>query len=56
MVTHNRSQIPISVYLLVINRLVRESFVRLFRKRAGFMVVGENQDCASAVRELADKQ
>ena len=55
MVTHNRSETPIRVYLLVANRLVRESFVRVFRKRAGLMVVGENQDCAAAVGELANK-
>lgn len=55
MVTHNRSETPIAVYLVVANRLVRESFVRVFRKRAGLMVAGENQDCAAAVRELADK-
>lgn len=55
MVTNNRSETPIRVYLLVANRLVRESFVRVFRKRAGLTVAGENQDCAAAVRVLADK-
>ena len=37
------------------NRLVRESFVRVFRKRDGLMVLGENQDCTASVKELADK-
>ena len=36
-------QLPISVYLVVQNRLLREALVRLFEKRAGIAVVGESQ-------------
>jgi len=53
--THRTDATPIGVYLLVENRLVRESFMRLFRKRAGLAVVGQSQSCAAAIQELADK-
>jgi len=53
--THRTEATPIGVYLLVENRLVRESFMRLFRKRAGLAVVGQSQSCAAAIEELADK-
>jgi len=36
-------QIPISVYLAVQNRLLRETLVRLFQKQPGIAVVGESQ-------------
>jgi DNA-binding NarL/FixJ family response regulator len=55
MVTQSRSETLIGVYLLVPNRLVRESFVRVFRKRAGLTVVGENQDSDAAMEDLAEK-
>ena len=53
--THRTDATPIGVYLLVENRLVRESFMRLFRKRAGLAVVGQSQSCGAAMQELADK-
>ena len=54
--THRTDATPLGVYLLVENRLVRESFMRLFRKRAGLAVVGQGQSCAAAIEELADKR
>jgi DNA-binding NarL/FixJ family response regulator len=40
--------LPISVYLAVQNRLLRETLVRLFQKQAGIAVVGESQYYQSA--------
>jgi len=34
-------QLPISVYLAVQNRLLRETLVRLFQKQTGIAVVGQ---------------
>src|SRR5882724_1983649 len=36
-------QLPISVYLAVQNRLLRETLVRLFQKQTGIAVVGQGQ-------------
>lgn len=53
--TNNTREAPIGIYLLAQNRLVREAFIRVFRKRAGLTVVGESQDFPTAMEELADK-
>jgi DNA-binding NarL/FixJ family response regulator len=45
----------ISIYLLVQNRLVLDVFMRLFRKRTGFTVVGDSNDVAEALAELAGR-
>jgi two-component system, NarL family, nitrate/nitrite response regulator NarL len=45
---NERPQIPISVYLVVQSRLIRETLVRLFQKQAGIAVVGESQYAQSA--------
>ena len=39
----DRVRSPISVYLVVQNRLLRETLVRLFQKKAGISVVGESR-------------
>lgn len=46
-------QLPISVYLVVQNRLLRETLVRLFEKRAGIAVVGESQYSQATNEHLA---
>jgi DNA-binding NarL/FixJ family response regulator len=46
----------ISVYLVVQNRLVRETLVRLFQKRDGICVVGEGAYSQSTAKHLADSQ
>jgi len=46
-------QLPISVYLAVQNRLLRETLVRLFQKQPGIAVVGESQCCQAANGHLA---
>jgi len=46
-------QLPISVYLVVQNRLLRETLVRLFEKRAGIAVVGESQYSEATTEHLA---
>lgn len=46
----------ISVYLVVQNRLVRETLVRLFHKRAGISVVGEGAYSQATAKHLADSQ
>jgi len=43
MSTRESPQSSVLVYLLVQNRLLREALVRLFHKRAGFCVVGQDQ-------------
>ena len=43
----------ISVYLIVQNRLVRETLVRLFQKRDGISVVGEGAYSPSTAEQLA---
>jgi len=40
---NNTPQLPISVYLAVQNRLLRETLVRLFQKQAGIAVAGASQ-------------
>jgi len=45
---NERQQIPISVYLVVQSRLIRETLVRLLQKQAGIAVVGESQYSQSA--------
>jgi len=52
---HNTNEALVGVYLLAENRLVREALVRVFRNRTGLTVVGESQDCATAINELAEK-
>jgi DNA-binding NarL/FixJ family response regulator len=46
----------ISVYLIVQNRLVRETLVRLFQKRDGICVVGEGAYSQSTAKDLAHSQ
>ena len=46
----------ISVYLIVQNRLVRETLVRLFQKRDGISVVGEGAYSPSTAELLAHSQ
>jgi DNA-binding NarL/FixJ family response regulator len=46
-------QLPITVYLVVQNRLLRETLVRLFEKRAGIAVVGESQYSQATNEHLA---
>lgn len=53
--TRNTNETLVGVYLLAENRLVREAFVRVLRNRTGLEVVGESQDCATAMKELATK-
>ncbi len=50
--TNSASESPIRIYVLEQNRLLREGFVQLFRKRSGFVVVGDSDDCAGAFEEL----
>jgi len=45
----------ISIYLLVQNRLMLDVFMRLFRKRTGFTVVGESHYITEALDELAGR-
>jgi DNA-binding NarL/FixJ family response regulator len=42
---------PNKVYVLAENRLLRETLVRLFRKRSEIMVVGEDTCCSGSVIE-----
>jgi DNA-binding NarL/FixJ family response regulator len=46
-------QLPISVYLAVQNRLLRETLVRLFQKQPGIAVVGDSQYYQAANGHLA---
>ena len=43
---------PTRVFLLIENRLVRETLVRLFRKRSGLCVVGEG--CSTEATDVLD--
>jgi DNA-binding NarL/FixJ family response regulator len=42
----------IKIYVLEPNRLLRQGFVQLLRKRPGLAVVGDNDDCSGAFEEL----
>jgi len=44
---------PIRIYVLEQNRLLRQGFVQLLRKRLGLAVVGDNDNCTEAFSELA---
>ena len=50
--TNSVCETPIKIYVLEANRLLRQGFVQLLRKRSGFAVVGDNDDCAGAFEEL----
>lgn len=46
---------PISTFLLIENRLLRESLVRLLRKRGEFVVVGQNSSAEQIPPDVEDK-
>jgi DNA-binding NarL/FixJ family response regulator len=50
------SRPPVSVFLLIDSRVLRESLARLFRKRADLRVVGQGQYSDQAVTEIAESQ
>ena len=57
MPSNNRSQsAPINVYLVAENRLLRETLIRLFRKRADICVVGNTCCSAAALEHMASVQ
>src|ERR1700738_5227992 len=57
MPSNNRSQsAPINVYLVAKNRLLRETLIRLFRKRADICVVGNTCCSAAALEHMASVQ
>lgn len=43
---------PVRVFLLIENRLLREALVRLLRKRADFVVVGQSGQTDLAIQEM----
>lgn len=47
---------PTRVYLLIENRLLRESLVRLFRKRPDLLVVGESGESALTLCDILDSK
>ena len=51
--TNSASESPIRIYVLEQNRLLRQGFVQLLRKRSGFTVVGDSDDCTGANEELS---
>ena len=50
--TNSASESPIKIYVLEQNRLLREVFVQLLRKRSSLTVVGDSDDCSKAYGEL----
>src|ERR1700730_654756 len=57
MPSNNRSQsAPINVYLVAENRLLRETLIRLFRKRSDICVVGNTCCSAAALEHMASVQ
>jgi DNA-binding NarL/FixJ family response regulator len=50
--TNSASESPIRVYVLEQNRLLREAFVQLLRKRSSLTAVGDSDDCPEAYEEL----
>jgi len=46
----------VQLYLIAENRLLRESLVRLFQKRAGISVVAERRFCDAAAQQVARSQ
>jgi len=57
MPSNNRSQsAPTNVYLVAENRLLRETLIRLFRKRADICVVGNTCCSAAALEHIASVQ
>jgi DNA-binding NarL/FixJ family response regulator len=50
--TNSASESPIRIYVLEQNRLLREAFVQLLRKRSSLTVVGDSDDCSKAYGEL----
>lgn len=51
--TNSACDSPIKIYVLEQNRLLRQGFVQLLRKRPGLTVVGDSNDCAGAFEELS---
>jgi DNA-binding NarL/FixJ family response regulator len=50
--TNSASESPIRIYVLEQNRLLREAFLQLLRKRSSLTVVGDSDDCSKAYGEL----
>lgn len=50
--TDSASEPPIRIYVLEQNRLLREAFVQLLRKRSSLTVVGDSANCSEAYEEL----
>jgi DNA-binding NarL/FixJ family response regulator len=50
--TNSASKSPIRIYVLEQNRLLREAFVQLLRKRSSLTLVGDSDDCSKAYGEL----
>jgi DNA-binding NarL/FixJ family response regulator len=50
--TNSASESPIRIYVLEQNRLLREAFVQLLRKRSSLTVVGDSDDCSEAYEKL----
>src|SRR5580658_4886031 len=51
-----QSSPPTNVYVVAENRLLRETLVRLFRKRGDLSVVGENSYSGFAPEQIASAQ
>jgi DNA-binding NarL/FixJ family response regulator len=51
--TNDAGEPPIRIYVLERNRLLREAFVKLLRKRASLAVVGESQEIPDVLEKLA---
>ena len=51
--TNSVSEAPIRIYVLEENRLLRQGFVQLLRKRSGLSVVGDSNDYTEAIAELS---
>ena len=47
---------PVRVFMLVENRLLRETLVRLFRKRSDLLVVGESGESALTLCDILDSK
>ena len=50
---NSASELPTRIYVLEPNRMLRETFVQLLRKRAGLTVIGDSADSTGAAQQLA---
>ena len=50
--TNGAGESPIKIYVLEPNRVLRETFVRLLRKRTDLTVVGDGPDSTGALEQL----